>query len=183
MLADVLAACAGADLAGTLVVTDTGEAWRTAWRAGARPLLDPGLGLNAAVRAGLAAAKRAGARSALVLPGDVPLVQAADLTSLIAAAGNDPLAAVVVPDHAGSGTNALLLSPPGVLAPAFGPGSRARHEELARAAGAECRIAEPPSLLLDVDTLDDLAALRNALDARTGGAAHTRGLLARLDRR
>ena len=36
--------------------------------------------------------------------------------------------------------------------------------------------------MLDVDTADDLAALRAALDARTGGAAHTRGLLARLDR-
>jgi hypothetical protein len=37
--------------------------------------------------------------------------------------------------------------------------------------------------VLDVDTAEDLAALRAALDARTGGAAHTRGLLARLDRR
>ena len=50
-------------------------------------------------------------------------------------------------------------------------------------AGAECRIAEPPSLVLDIDTLEDLAVLRAALDARTGGAAHTRGLLARLGRR
>jgi hypothetical protein len=43
-------------------------------------------------------------------------------------------------------------------------------------------VAEPRSLVLDVDTADDLAVLRAALDARTGGAAHTRGLLARLDR-
>ena len=44
------------------------------------------------------------------------------------------------------------------------------------------RVAEPRSLVLDVDTAEDLAALRVVLDARTGGAAHTRGLLARLDR-
>jgi hypothetical protein len=33
-----------------------------------------------------------------------------------------------------------------------------------------------------VDTTDDLAALRGALDRYTGGAAHTRGLLARVSR-
>ena len=32
--------------------------------------------------------------------------------------------------------------------------------------------------MLDVDTAEDLAALRDALAERTGGAAHTRGLLA-----
>jgi hypothetical protein len=37
--------------------------------------------------------------------------------------------------------------------------------------------------VLDVDTAEDLAVLRTALDARPGGAAHTRGLLTRLDRR
>ena len=89
----------------------------------------------------------------------------------------------IVPDRHGTGTNALLLTPPDAIEPSFGPGSRARHEAAAAAAGAECRIAEPPSLALDVDTADDLAALRAALDARTGGAAHTRGLLARLGRR
>ena len=37
-------------------------------------------------------------------------------------------------------------------------------------------------MVLDVDTAEDLAALRVVLGSRTGGAAHTRGLLARLDR-
>jgi 2-phospho-L-lactate guanylyltransferase len=89
---------------------------------------------------------------------------------------------VIVPDRHGTGTNALLLAPPDVIHPSFGPGSRQRHEDAARAHGARCRIAQPRSLVLDVDTADDIAVLRAALDARTGGAAHTRGLLARLDR-
>ena len=50
-------------------------------------------------------------------------------------------------------------------------------------AGARCRVEEVPSLMLDVDTPEDLAALRDALDAATGGAAHTRGMLNRLSRR
>ncbi len=36
--------------------------------------------------------------------------------------------------------------------------------------------------MLDVDTPDDLEALRAALEASHGGAAHTRGLLRRLAR-
>jgi 2-phospho-L-lactate guanylyltransferase len=89
---------------------------------------------------------------------------------------------VIVPDRHGTGTNALLLAPPDAIHPSFGPGSRERHEQAATASGARWRIAEPRSLVLDVDTAEDLAALRAALGARTGGAAHTRGLLARLDR-
>ena len=36
--------------------------------------------------------------------------------------------------------------------------------------------------MLDVDTGEDLEALQDALAASTGGAAHTRGMLARLGR-
>ncbi len=86
----------------------------------------------------------------------------------------------IVPDRHGTGTNALLLSPPDVIEPAFGPGSRERHEELAAAAGVPCSVEELPTLALDVDTAEDLIALRQALADRRGGAAHTRGMLSRL---
>ena len=39
------------------------------------------------------------------------------------------------------------------------------------------KVADVPSLGLDVDTPDDLAALRRALAARQNGAARTRALL------
>jgi 2-phospho-L-lactate guanylyltransferase len=85
-----------------------------------------------------------------------------------------------VPDRHGTGTNALVLTPPDVIEPAFGPDSRARHEQLASAAGVPCEIAHVETLAIDVDTADDLEALRGALAARRGGAAHTRGMLSRL---
>jgi 2-phospho-L-lactate guanylyltransferase len=85
---------------------------------------------------------------------------------------------VIVPDRHGTGTNALLLTPPDVIEPAFGPGSLGRHAARGRAAGARVRIAELPSLGHDVDTPADLEALR-ALLARGGHeAARTRAALA-----
>jgi len=66
--------------------------------------------------------------------------------------------------------------------PAFGPGSRERHERLAAEAGASVASIDVPTLGLDVDTVEDLAALRTALEDVRGGASHTRGLLARFGR-
>jgi 2-phospho-L-lactate guanylyltransferase len=86
---------------------------------------------------------------------------------------------VIVPDRHGSGTNGLLLTPPDAVAPSFGPDSRARHEQLARDAGVAWRIAETPSLLLDIDTGEDLAMLRERLAGERVRAPRTRAVLAR----
>ena len=87
-----------------------------------------------------------------------------------------------MPDRHGTGTNALVLHPPRAIDPSFGPGSRERHAQLAEEAGASLRVEPVPSLVLDVDTPDDLEALRRALEGSLGNAAHTRGLLRRLAR-
>ena len=84
-----------------------------------------------------------------------------------------------MPDRHGSGTNGLLLTPPDAISPSFGPDSRARHERLAHDAGATWRIAETPSLLLDIDTGEDLAVLRERLAGERVRAPRTRAVLAR----
>jgi 2-phospho-L-lactate guanylyltransferase len=94
----------------------------------------------------------------------------------------NPPAAVIVPDRHGTGTNALLLTPPNALAPSFGPGSRERHLSDARLAGTVAEVVDVPSLALDVDTAEDLAALEGTLGQTRGGAAHTRGMLSQLSR-
>ncbi|QEC48170.1 2-phospho-L-lactate guanylyltransferase [Baekduia soli] len=139
-------------------------------------------GHSAAALRGIEAALERGATRVVLVPGDCPALDPVELDALLARAGTGP-GVLVVPDRHGDGTNALVLTPPDVMAPAFGPGSRARHEELAREAGAECEAVEVRTLGLDVDTLDDLEALREALDRLRGGASHTRGLLARVSRR
>ena len=75
---------------------------------------------------------------------------------------------VIVPDRHGTGTNGLLLTPPGAIPPSFGPDSFERHRQLAREAGVACRVERVPSLLLDIDTGADLAVLRERLAGRLG---------------
>ena len=147
----------------------------------AHSLPDDDRGHSHAARAGVDWAIEQGFDRALLVPGDCPALDPKEVDELLLEGMSAP-DVTIVPDRHGTGTNALLLAPADVMAPSFGPGSRERHEQAAQEAGARWRIAEPRSLVLDVDTAEDLTALRAALDARTGGAAHTRGLLARLDR-
>ena len=89
---------------------------------------------------------------------------------------------VIVPDRHGEGTNALLLSPPDAIEPSFGPGSLARHVAAAEAAGVAHAVERMPTLMIDVDTGDDLAELMAILEGRRGQAPSTRGALRQLDR-
>lgn len=147
---------------------------------GVRHVHDPlEVGQSSAAARGVRTAVAEDAGRVLLVPGDCPALDPAEVDDLLAA--TEP-GVVIVPDRHGSGTNALLIEPPTVLTPAFGPGSFARHAALARAAGATVRIARLPSLELDVDTPGDLAALRAALRAGRGAAPRTRALLERLVR-
>jgi 2-phospho-L-lactate guanylyltransferase len=185
MVTDVLTALRRArHVDGVVVVTSEHAAEAIARGHGADSIPDTGDdGHNPAAVRGVAWAVERGARRVLLVPGDCPALAPKELDELLGPRPAPGPEVVLVPDRHGTGTNALILTPPEVMAPSFGPGSRARPQAAAEAAGARFRIAEPPSLVLDVDTVEDLDVLRAALDDRVGGAAHTRGLLARLDRR
>lgn len=176
MVADVLDALAAVDgLEAVVVVTAEPLAVEAANAAGAVVVHDPEeAGQSAAAQLGIAAALELGAERVLAVPGDCPTLDAADVGALLARERDRGI--VIVTDRHGSGTNALLLSPPDAIAPAFGVGSFARHAARARAAGAAIRVARLASLELDVDTPEDLAALHDALSA-SAGARRTRALL------
>jgi 2-phospho-L-lactate guanylyltransferase len=182
MFTDVLVALRrSARIEQVLVVSADHSAQRIAAGYGVMVVADDELGHNHAAARGLERALELGARRALLVPGDCPLLDPAELDELIdrAAARRS---ALIVPDRHGTGTNALLLSPPDALAPAFGPGSRTRHEDGAAAAHLDVQTVSVQSLALDVDTPEDLAAVESALAVRHGGAAHTRGMLRQLSR-
>jgi 2-phospho-L-lactate guanylyltransferase len=180
MFSDVIVALRRARAVhGILVVTSDTAAQQIAAGHGANVLEEPDEGHNAAAAAGIRVALEAGEDRALLVPGDCPLLDPRELDGLIAhpARGRS---ALIVPDRHGTGTNALLLTPPDSLAPAFGPGSCERHVANARQAGTTPEVVGIPTLALDVDTPEDLEALQAALGERHGGAAHTRGMLRQL---
>jgi 2-phospho-L-lactate guanylyltransferase len=162
------------------VVTAEPLAARAAERTGATVVADPEeRGQSAAAVRGIDAALERGADRALLVPGDCPALSPGEVSRLLARPPGAP-SVVIVPDRHGSGTNALLLTPPAAVGPSFGAGSFARHAAQASAAGATVKVCDLPSLGLDVDTPDDLSALRTALDAHPEGAARTRAVLDRL---
>ena len=186
MVTDVLIALRRAKYVDEVLVV-SGETMAVALAAGydaAAVIDDPDdIGHSAAAVRGVQAAMERGATRVLLVPGDCPALDPSEIDELLEDAdGVDTPDVVVVPDRHGDGTNALLLTPPDAIRPAFGPGSRERHERLAQEAGATCTAIAVPTLGLDVDTVDDLAALRTALEDVRGGASHTRGLLARFGR-
>jgi 2-phospho-L-lactate/phosphoenolpyruvate guanylyltransferase len=186
MVTDVLIALRRAKLVDEVLVV-SGETMAVALAAGydaAAVVDDPDdAGHSAAAERGIQAALDRGATRVLLVPGDCPALDPAEVDQLLEdAEGVAPPDVVIVPDRHGSGTNALLLTPPDAIHPAFGPCSRERHERLAQEAGATVAAIDVPTLGLDVDTVDDLAALRVALEDVRGGASHTRGLLARFGR-
>jgi 2-phospho-L-lactate guanylyltransferase len=149
----------------TLVVSRDSTALSLARKLGARTVTERGSPqLNRALIRATLVARRYSVSGVLVLPADLPLLTRQDIEFLIEKA-SDPPVVVIAPDRRGSGTNALLSSPPGLIEYAFGPQSFPSHVERARKAGARLEICELPSLALDVDLPDDLAHLRAGNDA------------------
>lgn len=158
-----LARCDGID--GVLVLSDSDEVLELAARYGrtgarepeappARPLL------GALIDAGLGCVLAQGARAALILMSDLPRVDAADLTQLVALLRQHDC--VIAPDLREQNTNALALrlDPPLDLQTSFGSGDSFRlHLELARGRGLRTAVHRSIGLGFDVDLPSDYAEL------------------------
>jgi 2-phospho-L-lactate/phosphoenolpyruvate guanylyltransferase len=101
-----------------------------------------------------------GAGRVAMLPVDCPML---DIEELDARIGRSPRTALIVPDRHGTGTNALVLTPPDVFIPVFGPESCARHVSRARAAGISFALEKIDSMAIDLDTPEDFGLLRDKL--------------------
>jgi 2-phospho-L-lactate guanylyltransferase len=173
MVTDVLEAIGEArTIERTIVVSGDPIAQEIAAAAGAEVVPDPSdAGHVEAALAGIARAEAEGATCVVLLPGDCPLLDPRELDRLLT--GVPERYVGVVPDRHGTGTNALALSPPDAIVPAFGEGSCARHVAAAREAGIPFGVEELASLGLDLDTPADVVALTRQLAARRGRGRRT----------
>jgi 2-phospho-L-lactate guanylyltransferase len=191
MAEDVLAALTRNKRLERVVVMSRGaEAESLARRCGAEFMPEPRLtryGLNPAVGRSVELLAAQGARSLLVVHGDLPLLGEDDLAALLDAhAAGGERAATLMPDRARDGTNLLAWTPVGEFRPQYGKASFRRHSEQAIRAGARLAICESPTGGLDIDLPDDLCSLLAKRDSSRARATRrflcTSGIAQRIER-
>jgi 2-phospho-L-lactate guanylyltransferase len=139
-----------------VAISPSGALEPLAVAAGARLVVQRGLGLNDGLEQARQEAIADGVTTLVILHGDLPNLQADDVAALVDAllqAGG----VAIAPDRAGAGTNALALRPPDAIPFRFGIGSFAAHVAEAEATGTPLVEVHRPGLAFDLDTPADLA--------------------------
>ncbi len=101
-----------------------------------------------------------GVNSALVIPADIPIIQASEIETILQAAPAE--GSILVPAADGRGTNAAWRSPAGLFPLRFGNDSFRPHLAAARATGKPCVVLSLPGIALDIDNSSDLRELAEA---------------------
>lgn len=189
MLEDVLSALAAARrLDNVLVYSPDEDVLAAARKYGMEAVRERvATGQSAAVSQAIPLCVARGATSVVTIPVDTPLLKGKDIDSLVdfaRSAGLPSPSAVMVPSADGTGTNALLLTPPDALLPRFGPNSFSLHIREAVERGAAYRRFDLPRLALDIDSPDDVAAFlrqaeRSPAETRTIAHLASSGIVAR----
>ncbi|MGH7853376.1 MAG: 2-phospho-L-lactate guanylyltransferase, partial [Candidatus Binatia bacterium] len=146
-------------LAATFVVTGDDKVAGIAALAGAEVIREHAeSGETSAVDFARLEMKNAGCEAVLILPGDMPLVRAADIEQVLAQVPVNVAApfALLVPSHDRKGTNALLLAPPDIIKLRFGYDSFTYHVSQVTAQGLPIRCIENEHIALDIDEPKDL---------------------------
>jgi 2-phospho-L-lactate/phosphoenolpyruvate guanylyltransferase len=98
-----------------------------------------------------------GEQDTLVIPGDIPLVQAWELGEILKHAPVQ--GSVLVPAADGRGTNAAFRRPGNLFPLRFGNDSFKPHRAAAQATGKPCVVLNLPGIAVDVDNPEDLHEL------------------------
>jgi len=98
-----------------------------------------------------------GAGFTLVIPADIPLIQAWELGEIVKQAPTE--GSVLVPAGDGRGTNAVLRRPADLFPLRFGNDSFKPHHAAAQATGKPCVVLQLPGIAVDVDNPSDLKQL------------------------
>jgi 2-phospho-L-lactate guanylyltransferase len=181
MLDDVLAAL---QQAGTVqriaLVTSDPHALALAAERGLEVVAEgAGRGETGAVELAVKVCMERGATSLAVIPGDVPLLAAADVDCLMQHGQRFDI--VIAPSWDSRGTNAVLMRPPDALRLRFGSWSFFPHVKQAKRKGFSYKVVRLPRLALDVDTPADLVRLLpQAGGTRSHAVLESLGIAARL---
>ena len=144
----------------TAVITQDPVVSQLATQFGCQTLAElPGSGLNGAVSAGVALAAQNGASHCLILPSDLPFLQANELAELVGLAETAVSQPTVIlcGDRQQQGTNALIVPTEVGFCFGYGRNSFQYHQHEATRLKLPCNIANLPTLQFDLDTEQDWA--------------------------
>lgn len=138
-----------------------------------------GRGETGAVELAVKVCLERSATSLVVIPGDIPLISAADVDCIMR--HGERFDVVIVPSWDSRGTNAVLMRPPDALQLRFGSWSFFPHVKQAKRRGVSYKVVRLPRVALDVDTPADLARLApQAIGTRSYEVLQELGVLPRL---
>lgn len=158
MVRDVLSALKQAQqLTGVLIVSRTNESIALAQAFSTERFAESEGGnlSDALTEAAAYATNILGARGVMIIPGDIPLLTAAEIDAML----EQHEQVTVVPDSDHVGTNCLVCSPANCLTFQFDGRSFTPHLESAVKANLDPKVFESPGFGLDIDTPADLTTL------------------------
>jgi 2-phospho-L-lactate guanylyltransferase len=186
MLADTIRAVRGVQKADRVFVVTNYEPAMVAARDNGWEILPEARQISESVSVDAASrqCEALGITAVLRLPLDLPLLQSRDIDELLAVDCAAP-AVVIVPSRDGTGTNAILRTPPTLFPSHFGTGSLAKHCGEAERAGAQIFKRRNVRLEMDVDDEADLRALllHDLSGTQTGAWLRTSGVAEKLQSR
>jgi 2-phospho-L-lactate guanylyltransferase len=160
MLVDVVLAVSGCDVEVALVTSDP-FALHVAAHGGLEIIRDTSNRSETdAIEMATWVCEERGIESTLVIPADVPLIEAADIQMIYEHA--PARGSVLVPAADNRGTNAVLRRPAALFPLRFGNDSFVPHRAAAEATNNPCVVLALPRIALDIDNPEDLRLLAHA---------------------
>jgi 2-phospho-L-lactate guanylyltransferase len=171
MLLDVLSVLSNwANCPEVGIVTTDSHAMNLAATFGFQVIPDNNISETAAIELATRVCESRGIESTLVIPGDIPLINPAELDQIMKAAPVQ--GSVLVPAADGRGTNAAFRRPAGLFPLRFGNDSFKPHRAAGEATGLRCAILSLQGIALDIDNPSDLREL-----AAAPGQTHSQQLV------
>lgn len=164
LLRHVLTAATEVAPGAVVVISPSAELEELVVDAGARLVVQRGLGLNTGLEQARAEACHEGVELLAVVHGDLPNLSGDDLRALLEAVAR-PRGVALATDRGATGTNGLAMRPAEALPFRFGRDSHVHHAAAARSAGLPFSEVHRPGLSFDLDTPADLARWRELGDA------------------
>jgi len=138
----------------TIVVSRSEAVLEQARRAGMVAVTEIGNALNGALSLAGEVARERGATTIVVVPTDLPLLDASLLERIVSKASVEKTC-VLAPDESRQGTNLMVVTPPDNTIFQFGECSFEKHLILAKSRGYSVRIVADGRLAFDIDNPAD----------------------------